>query len=274
MPAVRTPDGTDLFYNDWGTGKPLILIHGWPLDADMWEYQTPFLLEAGFRVISYDRRGFGRSSQPASGYDYDTLASDLSVIIEALDLNELTLVGFSMGGGEVARYLAKFGANRIARAALISAVTPYLLQAADNSDGVPAGTFLDMVDNLKRDRPAFLAGFGKTFFGAGLLNFSISSELLAWTSQVAMLASPIATVECVRSFAKTDFRGDMASFTVPTLIIHGDADSIVPIDCSGKKAAAMVPGATYKIYPGAPHGLFFTAKDDLNEDLRMFALGH
>lgn len=273
MPFVRTPDGTDLFYNDWGSGKPLLLIHGWPLDADMWEYQTPFLLESGFRVVAYDRRGFGRSSQPASGYDYDTLASDLSAIIETLDLRDLTLVGFSMGGGEVARYLAKFGPNRIGRAALISAVTPYLLQDSDNPDGVPAGMFLDMVDNLKHDRPAFLAGFGKSFFGAGLLNFSVSTEFLAWASQVAMLASPLATIECVRSFAKTDFRNDMGAFTVPTLVVHGDADVTVPIECSGRKAAAMIATATYKVYAGAPHGLFFTEKDKLNEDLRIFALG-
>jgi pimeloyl-ACP methyl ester carboxylesterase len=273
MPAITTPDGTNLFYNDWGSGRPVVLIHGWPLDGDMWEYQTPDLVEAGFRVIAYDRRGFGRSDQPATGYNYDTLAADLKALIDRLDLKDVTLVGFSMGGGEVARYLARYGADRIRSAVLIGAVTPYLLKSDDNPDGVPAEAFAEMIDGLKADRPAFLSGFGKTFYGAGMLNFQVSSELLAWSSEVAMLASPIATLACVKAFSETDFRADMKAFTVPTMIIHGSADATVPIAASAEKAAAMIPGAVYKIYDDAPHGLFFTDKHRLNPDLVAFLKG-
>jgi pimeloyl-ACP methyl ester carboxylesterase len=273
MPFITTPDGTNLFYNDWGSGRPIVLIHGWPLDGDMWEYQTPDLVEAGFRVIAYDRRGFGRSDQPATGYDYDTLASDLKALIDRLDLKDVTLVGFSMGGGEVARYLSRYGADRIRSAVLIGAVTPFLLKTDDNPDGVPAATFGDMIEGLKADRPAFLASFAKTFYGAGMLNFQVSAQLLAWSSEVAMLASPIATLACVKAFSETDFRPDMKAFTVPTMIIHGSADATVPIAVSAEKAAEMIPGAVYKIYEDAPHGLFFTDKHRLNPDLIAFLTG-
>jgi non-heme chloroperoxidase len=273
MPAITTPDGVSLFYNDWGTGRPVVLIHGWPLDGDMWEYQTPDLVEAGFRVVTYDRRGFGRSDQPATGYDYDTLAADLKAVIDRLDLRDVTLVGFSMGGGEVARYLSRYGADRIRSAVLIGAVTPCLLKADDNPDGVPAETFAQMLDGLKTDRPAFLAGFARTFYGARLLNFQVSSELLAWTSDVAMLASPIATLSCVRSFAETDFRPDMAAFTVPTMIIHGSADATVPMTVSAEKTAELVPHAVFRVYEEAPHGLFFTDRHRLNPDLIAFLTG-
>lgn len=273
MPHLTTADGTRLFYNDWGAGRPVVLIHGWPLDADMWEYQSPDLVAAGYRVIAYDRRGFGRSDQPATGYDYDTLADDLKAVMEELDLNEATLVGFSMGGGEVARYLSRHGAARIASAVLISAVTPCLLHGPDNPDGVPASVFAEMTEGLRTDRPNFLAAFGKQFYGAGLLNFQVSNELLAWTAGVAMLASPIATMACVKAFAETDFRGDMAAFTVPTLIIHGDADATVPIDKSAALAARMIPDALFRVYEDAPHGLFFTEKHRLNPDLLVFLEG-
>lgn len=273
MAHIDAADGTRLFVNDWGSGRPVVLIHGWPLDGDMWEYQAPDLVAAGFRVVTYDRRGFGRSDQPAGGYDYDTLADDLKAVIEALDLDDVTLVGFSMGGGEVARYLSRHGAGRIAGAVLIGAVTPYLGAAPDNPDGVPASVFADMIEGLKTDRPGFLAAFGKQFYGAGMLNFQVSSELLAWTRQVAMLASPIATLACVASFSQTDFRADMAAFTVPTLILHGGADTIVPIDKSADITTRMIPDAFYRIYEGAPHGLFFTDKHRLNPDLIAFLRG-
>ncbi|WP_456316363.1 alpha/beta fold hydrolase [Teichococcus vastitatis] len=208
MPFAKAPDGTEIFFKDWGSGRPVVLIHGWPLNADMWEYQAPVLASAGLRVISYDRRGFGRSGQPWSGYNYDTLADDLAAVMDHLDLRDATLVGFSMGGGEVARYLSRHGAaGRVSRAVLVSAVTPFLLRTADNPDGVDRSVFDGMIEGLQKDRPNFLATFGKQFFGAGLLTFSISSELLQWASMLALQASPKATMDCVRAFSETDFRG-------------------------------------------------------------------
>lgn len=271
MSFIEARDGTPLFYKDWGAGKPVVLIHGWPVNADMWEYQAPFLAENGCRVIAYDRRGFGRSGQPWSGYDYDTMADDLAAILDALDLRDATLVGFSMGGGEVARYLSRHGGSgRVSKAVLVAAVTPFLLRTEDNPEGVDRSVFDDMVVNLQADRPAFLASFGKQFFGAGLLSFSISSELLQWAGNLALMASPKATLDCVRAFSETDFRADLPQIRVPVLVIHGDADNTVPIDAAGRRAAAMIPGARLVEYPGAPHGLFFTEKDRLNQDLLRF----
>ena len=277
MPFIETTDQTTLFYNDWGPRhsgvSTVVLIHGWPLDSDMWEYQSVFLASQGLRVIAYDRRGFGRSSQPWSGYDYDTLADDLKAVLDKLELNDVTLVGFSMGGGEVARYMSRHDGARVAKVVLVSAVTPYLLQSADNPDGVDRGTFDQMVDGLKQDRPSFLASFGKKFFGAGLLNFTVTAEIQQWALMMALLGSPKATLDCVRAFSETDFRGDLPAIRVPTLVIHGDSDATVPLAKSGQLAAAMVPGAQLKVYDGAPHGLFFTEKDRLNQDLLAFING-
>ncbi len=273
MPYVQARDGTRLFYKDWGSGRPVVFIHGWPLNADMWEYQLPFLASHGLRCVSYDRRGFGRSEQPWDGYDYDTFADDLAALIDGLDLRDVTLVGFSMGGGEVARYLTRHGTGRVSKAVLLGAVTPYLLKTADNPQGADKAVFDGIVAGLNKDRPHFLAGFGKTFFGAGLLNFSVSSEILDWSLGLALQASPKATIDCVRAFGGTDFRPDMRSFTVPTLIIHGDADATVPVDPTGRAAAKAIPHAIYKEYAGAPHALFFTEKDRLNEDLLAFIRG-
>jgi non-heme chloroperoxidase len=270
MPYVNAADGTALFYNDWGSGKPVVLIHGWPLNQDMWEYQAPVLAANGYRVIAYDRRGFGRSDQPWTGYDYDTLAADLASVIDALDLQGATLVGFSMGGGEVARYLARYGTARVAKAVLLAAVTPMLLQNASNPDGAPQGIFDQMLNGLAADRPNFLAGFGKQFMGAGLLNFTVTTEILQWCLWQAMRASPKATTDCVRAFSSTDFRADMKAFRLPTLIIHGTSDATVPIAISGRASAKLIPGATLLEYEGAPHGLFFTEKDRLNADLLAF----
>jgi pimeloyl-ACP methyl ester carboxylesterase len=270
MAFVDTQDGVKLFYNDWGSGPVVILIHGWPLNGDMWEYQARVLAGQGFRVIAYDRRGFGKSDQPWSGYDYDTLADDLHALITKLDLHSVSLVGFSMGGGEVARYLGRHGSTRVAKACLISAVTPFLLQSDDNPDGIDQSVFDGMVASLEKDRPAFLAPFAKTFFGAGLLNFSVSSELLQASLVQAMMASPKATIDCVRAFSQTDFRQDMHAFTVPTLIIHGTSDATVPLAASGQRAHGMVPTAKFLAYDGEPHGLHFTAKDRLNQDLFDF----
>ena len=270
MPFARSADGTALHYNDWGTGHPVVLIHGWPLSGAMWEYQALFLAANGCRVIAYDRRGFGESGKPYTGYDYDTFADDLAAILDSLDVKGVTLVGFSMGGGEVARYLSRHGTGRVARAVLVGAVTPMLAQTPDHPDGAPPKVFEDMIAGLVDDRPTFLASFGKAFFGAGLLNFSVSSAVLDWAQRLALMASPKATVDCVRAFGFTDFRPDMAAFTVPTLIIHGDADATVPIDISARAAARLVPAARLAEYPGAPHGLFFTERLRLNADLLNF----
>ncbi len=270
MPFIQSAGNVDLFYQDWGTGKPVVLIHGWPLDGDMWEHQAMFLAEHGCRVITYDRRGFGRSSQPWSGYTYDNFAADLKAILDGLDVQNATIVGFSMGGGEVARYFGLYGSERVSRAVLVSAVTPYLLKTADNPDGVDKKVFDGMVDGLRKDRPDFLSNFNKMFFGAGLLNFSVSAEILQWSREVAMLASPKSTIDCVRAFSETDFRADLPKIDVPTLIIHGDADQTVPIGSSSELAAKLVPNNDFKVYKGEPHGLFHTAADRLNADLLAF----
>jgi len=270
MPFVDAKDETQLFYKDWGHGRPVVLIHGWPLDADMWEYQMPALAEAGYRTIAYDRRGFGRSDQPWGDYDYDTFADDLKALLDALDLRDVTLVGFSMGGGEIARYLARHGTDRVSQAVLVSAVTPYLLKTADHPDGVDGSVFEGMIDGLTKDRPNFLANFSKTFFGVGVFSSPSSTELIEWTGHLAMLASPKATIECVRAFGGTDFRADMAAFTVPTLVIHGDDDQTVPFAVSGKAAAAAIPGSRLVVYEGAPHALPFTHAERLRDDLLAF----
>jgi pimeloyl-ACP methyl ester carboxylesterase len=273
MPFIKTEDGIDIFYNDWGTGQPVVLIHGWPLDADMWADQAVYLAENGFRVIAYDRRGFGRSSQPWSGFDYDALSGDLAEIITQLNLVKPALVGFSMGGGEVARYLGKYGSSNASKAILISSVTPYLLKGDSNPDGVDKSVFDEILEGLRTDRPHFLSGFGVKFFGNGFLEKKVSTEMLQWTLQVAMLGSLRATLECGKAFAMTDFRGDMAAFDIPTLLIHGTADQTVPIDSSARRAVSMIKNASLIEYEGEPHGLHATAKDRLNEDLLAFLRG-
>jgi pimeloyl-ACP methyl ester carboxylesterase len=270
MPFLETRDHVRLFYNDWGSGKPVILVHGWPLDSDMWSDQAVFLASRGLRTIAYDRRGFGRSDQPWDGYDYDTLAADLAAVIEGLDLDSVALVGFSMGGGEVARYLGRHGSARVRKAALVSAVTPFLLKTTNNPDGVDQAVFDAMLAGLADDRPHFLADFGKTFFGNGLIEKNVSTEMLAWTLQMAMTGSLRATQECAKAFATTDFRPDLAAFDIPTLIIHGDADKTVPIDSSARPAARLIKTASLVEYAGEPHGLHATAKQRLGEDLLAF----
>jgi non-heme chloroperoxidase len=273
MPYIEAQDGTRLYYKDWGEGAPVVLIHGWPLNADMWESQAVFLANQGLRVISYDRRGFGRSDQPWDGYDYDTFADDLAAVMNKLELEEATLVGFSMGGGEVARYLGKHGSARVARAVLVSAVTPYLLQADDNSVGVHQSVFDDIYHGIQRDRPQFFTDFAQTFYGNSLLDKKVSEGVLHWTLMMAMTASPRATLECVRAFSETDFRADLQKITVPLLVIHGGADKVVPVDVSGRRIAKLVPSATYTEYDGEPHGLPITAAVRLNQDLINFITG-
>ncbi len=270
MPYLQAKDGTEIYYYDWGTGTPVVLIHGWPLTSASWEYQARVLAESGFRVVAYDRRGFGRSGWPFSGYDYDTLAGDLATLMETLDLRGATLGGFSMGGGEVARYLGSYGAARVAKAVLISAVTPYLLKTADNPDGVDGKVFDEMVENLVKDRPAFLEQFGSKFYGRTLIHHTVSEAFLAFTQGMALTASPKATIDLVRAWSETDFRDDLAGFTVPTLVVHGTGDSTVPIEVSGKRAAAIIPNAELLEYEGEPHGLTATVPDRLNADLINF----
>ena len=273
MAFIKTQDGVQLYYKDWGVGRPVVLVHGWPLNADMWEYQMAHLAAHGLRCIAYDRRGFGRSEQPWLGYDYDTLADDLATVIQTLELQDVALVGFSMGGGEVARYLGRHGSARVSRAALVSCVTPYMLKTAEHPDGVDVSVFDRMVEGLMKDRAHFLAQFGPQFFGKTLLDPKVSDEVLQWTLMMALQGSLRATLACVRAFSETDFRADMPKFDVPTLIIHGSADKTVPIDVAGRQAAKLVPGAEFVEYEGEPHGLFMTAKDRLNADLLTFLRG-
>jgi non-heme chloroperoxidase len=257
-------------YEDLGSGKPVIFIHGWPLSLEMWEYQLAELPRHNLRCIAYDRRGFGHSDKPWEGYDYNTLAGDLHALIEKLNLEKVTLVGFSMGAGEVVRYMSIYGPDKISKIILIGSITPYLLRAPDNPDGIPREFFDDSIISLSGDRPAFLAGFGKKFFGMGILNKPVSDEMLNWTVGIAMTASPKATKDCVRSFSETDFREDLKKITVPALIIHGEMDKTVPIEISAKKTAKIIPHAKLKIYSGAAHGLYITDKVKLNRDLLTF----
>ena len=270
MPYVTTQDGTQIYYKDWGTGAPVVLIHGWPLDADMWEHQAQFLAHNGLRVISYDRRGFGRSGQPWGGYNYDTFAADLHSLMEHLDLRDAALVGMSMGGGEVVRYLARYGASRVRKAVLVSSVVPYMLKADDNPDGTPLKQFDGFVEQLTKDRPAFLTEFATKFYGRSVVHHTVSEPWLDFTQFMAFHASPKATIDCVRAFGETDFRADCAAITVPTLIVHGTGDATVPIDAAGRAAAKLISGSTLIEYDGAPHGLFATEPDRLNKDLLEF----
>jgi non-heme chloroperoxidase len=259
-----------LSYTDHGAGKPVILIHGWPLSKEMWEYQCAALVESGLRVITYDRRGFGASCKPWSGYDYGTLTDDLKAVIDYLKLEDATLVGFSMGGGEVVRYFSKYGGAKVSKAVLISSIAPYMLKTENNPNGVPQEQFDKMEEQIKDDRIAFLDDFGKTFFGINLVNRPVSTPLLDYYRMLASVASSRATLQCLKSFSTTDLRSEMKSIKLPTLIIHGDSDKTVPIDTAGKEAAKMIPNNQFIIYEGAPHGLFYTEKEKLNKDLVGF----
>ena len=265
-----------LFYEEWGQGQPVVLIHGWPLSHEMWEYQITDLVEAGCRVIAYDRRGFGRSSKPWEGYDYDTLADDLATILNTLDLENAVIIGFSMGGGEIARYFSRHGNTharkypRIGKVVLLSAVTPLLLKTANNPEGVDKSVFENMIENLKNDRTDFLDTFLKQFFGVTLINKPVSTAFLEYYRTLCAVASPHATLECVTAFSRTDFSDDLRNINVPTLIIHGLADKVVPSEATAEKAALLVPENRLVQYDGAPHGLFYTDKDRLNKDLVSF----
>lgn len=270
MPMIETRDGTALYYKQWGEGPPVILLHGWPLSADSWDDGALALAEAGFRAIAYDRRGFGRSDQPWQGYDYDTLSDDLADVIAATGAGEAALVGFSMGGGEVARYMSRHDGAGIAKAALIASVVPYMLKTPDNPEGTPQEAFDQMAKGMTEDRAKFFTDFFKSFFGISLTDHPTSDDEAHHAWIVAMQAGLRPTLACAKAFATTDFRPDLAAFSVPTLIIHGTGDKTVPIDASARAAAASIVGATLIEYDGAPHGLFATHKRKLIEDLVGF----
>jgi pimeloyl-ACP methyl ester carboxylesterase len=276
MPYIQAKDGNEIYYNDSGYGSPVVLIHGWPLSSASWEYQTRVLAENGHRVIAYDRRGFGKSGHSFSGYDYNTLASDLATLIETLDLRAAALVGFSMGGGEVARYLGGLNAIenqvhlRVAKAVLISAVTPYLLKTDDNPEGVDGSVFEQMKQGVIKDRPAYLKDFFPKFFGRTFVRHTVSDAQLEFAMYQALAASPRATLDCITAFSTSDFRDDCMRIAVPTLVMHGTGDSTVPIDASARRAASMIPNCEKIEYDGQPHGLIATIPDQVNADLLSF----
>jgi non-heme chloroperoxidase len=260
----------ELHYEDHGAGKPVVLIHGWPLSGRTWEAQVPALIGAGFRVITYDRRGFGLSSQPWSGYDYDTLTADLDALMRHLDLHDAALVGFSMGGGEVVRYIARHGRDRVSKAVLAAAIPPYLYKSAENSEGgLDDATIAGFEAAVRGDRAAFLEDFTKMFFSArGELK--VSEAQRRYAVRIGSFASPKGTLDCIAAFARTDFRGDLRRIDVPTLVIHGDADAIVPFEVSGKRSAAAIPGAKLVVIKDGPHGLNSSHPAEFNAALVDF----
>ena len=264
-------DQVELHYEDHGTGKPVVLIHGWPLSGRSWEAQVPALIAAGRRVITYDRRGFGDSSQPYNGYDYDTFAADLDALLTHLDVRDVALVGFSMGGGEVVRYLSKYGSKgRVSKAVLAAAVPPFLLKTADNPEGgLDEPTIAQFRGGVLGDRMAFLDHFATLFFSAGK-ELRVSEAQRQYAVQIAAFASPKGTLDCIEAFGRTDFRDDLKKITVPTLVIHGDSDGIVPFEVSGKRSAQAIAGAKLVVIKGGPHGMNVTHAEEFNRALVDF----
>ena len=270
MAFAKATDGTRLYYKDWGKGRPVVLLHGWPLTGDTFDDAAIALAEQGFRSIIPDRRGFGRSEQPWNGYDYDTFADDVKAILDDAGVSEpVALVGFSMGGGEVARFQTKYP-GRTSAAVLISAVVPYMLKTDDNPNGVPQATFDEMTAGMKKDREHFFTGFFKDFYGVGALSSPVSDEVLMNSWRQTMMAGLHPTLAAAKAFATTDFRPDLASFKSPTLIIHGTDDKTVPIDATGRESAKAIPGARLIEYDGSAHGLFAIDKERLIKDLVEF----
>lgn len=268
--AEENTTDIELYYEDHGSGQPVVLIHGYPLDGSSWELQTAALLGAGYRVITYDRRGFGKSSKTTTGYDYDTFAADLNTLLEKLDVQDAVLVGFSMGTGEVARYLSTYGSGRIAKAAFLGSLEPFILQTADNPEGVPQEVFDPMLEAVKKDRYAFFTGFFQNFFNTEtFLGSRLSEEALAANKALAYAASPYASVAAQLTWV-TDFREDIPKIDVPALIVHGTADQILPIDVTGRRFAAALPAAEYHEVEGAPHGLLWTHAKEVNDLLLGF----
>lgn len=271
MLTIKTRDDVELYCKVWGNGPPVVLIHGWPLSSDSWDTVALALAENGFRAIAYDRRGFGRSAQPWSGYDYDTLSDDLADVMAATGADSgVTLVGFSMGGGEVARYMSRHAGKGVTATALIASIVPFMALTDDNPDGVPQATFDEMERSIHADRPQFMRGFLDDFFGVGLVTSPVSAEMLNWAWHMCMQAGLKPTLACAHAFATTDFRNELAHFRVPTLIVHGTDDKTVPIATSARHAAEVIPHSVLKEYVGAPHGLFATHGGRLVRDLLQF----
>jgi len=270
MSTITTPDGTEIYYKDWGSGPVVTFSHGWPLSADAWDGQLLFLAQNGYRVVAHDRRGHGRSSQPSNGNDMDGYADDLAAVIEALDLHDATLVGHSTGGGEVARYIGRHGTDRVARAALISAVPPIMVQSPSNPEGLPISAFDDIRAGLTKDRSQFYKDLATPFYGANLPGAKVSQGVLdqfwLWSMQSGLKNA----YESVKAFSETDFTEDLRKIDVPTLVLHGEDDQIVPVKDSAMKSARLIPNATEIYYPGAPHGLTDTHADKFNADLLAF----
>ncbi len=273
MATIRMADKTEIYFKDWGprTGQPIVFSHGWPLSADAWEDQMFFLASRGFRCVAHDRRGHGRSSQPWDGNDMDTYAEDLKTVLETLELTNAILVGHSTGGGEVARYIGRYGTKRVAKAVLISAVPPLLLKTAANPNGAPMEVFDGMRSGVLADRSHFFKELSAPFYGANRTGAKVSDELREQFLLQSLVAGINAEYDCIKAFSETDQHEDLKKFDVPTLIIQGDDDQIVPIALGGMVQAKLIPNNQFKIYEGAPHGLPSTLKDRLNNDLLEFA---
>jgi non-heme chloroperoxidase len=273
MPMIATKDGTRIYYKDWGAGQPVVFSHGWPLSSDAFEDQMVFLASHGYRAIAHDRRGHGRSGQPWNGNDMDTYADDLAALTEALDLKQAVHVGHSTGGGEVARYIGRHGTKRVAKAVLIGAVTPLMLKTEANSGGLPIAVFDGIRAGVLADRSQFFKDLAETFYGANRPGSKVSQGLKDSFWLQGMQAGFKAVLDCIKAFSETDFTEDLKKIDVPTLILHGDDDQIVPINDSALLAAALVKGSTLKVYPGAPHGLCSTLKNQVNANLLAFIQG-
>jgi non-heme chloroperoxidase len=271
MSTIKTKDGATIFYKDWGSGQPVVFSHGWPLNADAWDEQLYFFASNGYRAIAHDRRGHGRSSQTLTGNDMDTYADDLAALVKALDLKNAIHIGHSTGGGEVAHYIGRHGTTRVAKAVLVDAVPPGLLKTAKNPDGLPIEVFDQIRAALKADRSQFWKDFSLPFYGANRAGSTVSQGVLDAFWRLSIQACLPAAYECVKAFSETDFTDDLKRFDVPTLVIHGDDDQIVPINVSGLRSAKMIKGATLKVYKGAPHGLMTTHQEQFNNDLLEFA---
>lgn len=271
MTMISTKDGTQMYYKDWGSGQPIVFSHGWPLSSDSWESQMLFLASKGYRCIAHDRRGHGRSSQPWDGNDMDTYADDLATLIQALDLKQAVLIGFSTGGGEVARYIGRHGTKRLAKAALISSVPPLMLKTPANPGGLPIDIFNGLRSASIADRSQLYKDLASgPFFGFNRPGAKVSAGMIDSFWLQGMMAGHKSAYDCIKAFSETDFTEDLRKFDLPTLVLHGDDDQIVPIAAAALMSAKLVKNATLKIYKGAPHGLTDTHKDQLNEDLLAF----